>query len=175
MRSVSQDGQRFDELRTFEWSSAWSNRKLRVFFISRGAKFDRTEFDPNFFRSPIVGIFESTWEAHLVIFSQENTHLDLDILPKTELAGQRANSILKIEPRAVMAAFTLKEEDCSTHYQQKEFPFVIDCSGSMRDESKVGVARHAVLVSLTSLSPKSFHSTMTTMLEKQNNWSNKWM
>ena len=53
-----------------------------------------------------------------------------------------------------MAAFTPTEEDCRqglNNDQMNEFIFVVDCSGSMRDENKIGLARQAMLVFLKSL------------------------
>ena len=91
-------------------------------------------------------------DAYLVTFGQENTHLDRDILLNIELASQRANTIVAVESGAMMAAFTPREEDCrSTDDQQNEFIFVIDCSGSMGDENKIGLTRQAMLLFLKSL------------------------
>ena len=50
--------------------------------------------------------------------------------------------------------FTPTEEDCrqqSNSDQMNEFLFVIDCSGSMQDENKIGLARQAMLLFLKSL------------------------
>ena len=73
--SVSQDEQRFDELRTLEWKPSGRASSIEgigdwecsVSIISRGATFYRTEkVRSEFFRGlspPIVGILESTWEG----------------------------------------------------------------------------------------------------------------
>lgn len=93
-------------------------------------------------------------DAYVLTFSQQNTHLDRDILVNIELADKRTNTIIAVEPGAVMAAFTPTEEDCrqgSNTDQTNEFLFVVDCSGSMQDENKIGLARQAMLVFLKSL------------------------
>ena len=94
-------------------------------------------------------------DAYVVTFAQQNTHLDRDILINIELTNQRANTIVAVESGAVMAAFVPKEEDCRqggvTGEQANEFVFVVDCSGSMQDENKIGLARQAMLVFLKSL------------------------
>jgi len=93
-------------------------------------------------------------DAYVITFAQQNTHLDRDILINIELANKRTNTIAAIEPGAVMAAFTPTEEDCRQGLntdQINEFIFVVDCSGSMRDENKIGLARQAMLVFLKSL------------------------
>ena len=95
-------------------------------------------------------------DAYVVTFGQENTHLDRDILLNIELAGQRANTILAVESGAVMATFTPREEDCRTGDEENEFLFVIDCSGSMRDENKIELARQAMSLFLKSL-PMNCH------------------
>ena len=120
-------------------------------------------------------------DAYLVTFGQENTHFDRDILLNIELAGQRANTILAVESGAMMAAFIPKEEDCRQGDQQNEFIFVIDCSGSMRDENKIGLTRQAMLLFLKSLpischfniirfgsSHQSLFSTVTSMYNEEN-------
>jgi hypothetical protein len=54
-----------------------------------------------------------------------------------------------------MAAFTPSEEDCQRAINDteitNEFIFVVDCSGSMGDENKIGLARQAMLLFLKSL------------------------
>ena len=93
-------------------------------------------------------------EFYLITFSQENIHLDRDILINVELNEKRSNTILAVESGAVMAVFTPTEEDCrqkSNSDQTNEFLFVIDCSGSMQDENKIGLARQAMLIFLKSL------------------------
>jgi hypothetical protein len=93
-------------------------------------------------------------DAYIVTFAQENTHLDRDILINIELSTKRANTIVAVESGAVMGVFTPTEEDCrqeSNIDQINEFIFVIDCSGSMQDENKIGLARQAMLLFLKSL------------------------
>ena len=120
-------------------------------------------------------------DAYLVTFGQENAHLDRDILLNIELAGQRANTILAVESGAMMAAFIPKEEGCRQGDQLNEFIFVIDCSGSMRDENKIGLARQAMLLFLKSLlinchfniirfgsSHQSLFSTVTSIYNEEN-------
>jgi von Willebrand factor A domain-containing protein 5 len=81
----------------------------------------------------------------------------------------------------MMAAFTPKEEDCRQGDQQNEFIFVIDCSGSMRDENKIGLTRQAMLLFLKSLpincyfniirfgsSHQSLFSSVTSIYNEQN-------
>jgi hypothetical protein len=54
-----------------------------------------------------------------------------------------------------MASFTPREEDCQRITNNievtNEFIFVVDCSGSMGDENKIGLARQAMLLFLKSL------------------------
>ncbi|CAF2688319.1 unnamed protein product [Rotaria sp. Silwood2] len=98
--------------------------------------------------------------VYVVEFAQQNTHLDRDILLDIELASNRSNTIVAVEPGAVMASFTPTEEDCQRAMNNvettNEFIFIIDCSGSMRDENKIGLAREAMLLFLKSL-PMNCH------------------
>ncbi|CAF2625252.1 unnamed protein product [Rotaria sp. Silwood2] len=51
------------------------------------------------------------------------------------MTDKRVNTIVAVEPSAVMAAFTPTEEDCRQGLntdQINEFIFVVDCSGSMQ-------------------------------------------
>ncbi|CAF4344762.1 unnamed protein product, partial [Rotaria magnacalcarata] len=54
-----------------------------------------------------------------------------------------------------MASFTPTEEDCQRVMNNtdmtNEFIFVVDCSGSMEDENRIGLAREAMLLFLKSL------------------------
>ena len=53
-----------NESRVVERLASRASKIESALVISRGAKFERKEFYPNFFRglsAPIVGIFESTW------------------------------------------------------------------------------------------------------------------
>jgi hypothetical protein len=88
-------------------------------------------------------------DSYIITFAQQNTHLDRDILINIELADKRSNTIVAVESGAVMAAFIPTEEDCRQGLntdQINEFIFVVDCSGSMQDENKIGLARQAMLV-----------------------------
>ncbi|CAF0841873.1 unnamed protein product [Rotaria sordida] len=93
--------------------------------------------------------------VYVIAFAQQNTHLDRDILIDIELAGNRSNTISAVEPGAVMASFIPTEEDCQRVMNNvemtNEFIFVVDCSGSMEDENKIGLAREAMLLFLKSL------------------------
>ncbi|CAF1139690.1 unnamed protein product [Rotaria sp. Silwood1] len=93
--------------------------------------------------------------VYVIEFAQKNTHLDRDILLDIELASNRSNTIIAVEPGAVMVSFTPTEEDCQHAMNNvettNEFIFVIDCSGSMEDENKIGLAREAMLLFLKSL------------------------
>jgi hypothetical protein len=94
-------------------------------------------------------------DVYVITFAQQNTHLDRDILLDVELADKRSNTIVAVEPGAVMASFTPTEEDCQATMNNgettNEFMFLVDCSGSMRDENKIGLARQAMLLFLKSL------------------------
>ncbi|CAF3668887.1 unnamed protein product [Adineta steineri] len=93
-------------------------------------------------------------DAYVVTFAQQNTHLDRDILINIELSNKRNNTIAAVEPGAVMAAFIPTEEECqqvSKNDLTNEFIFVVDCSGSMQDENKIGLARQAMLLFFKSL------------------------
>jgi hypothetical protein len=96
----------------------------------------------------------SQQDAYVITFAQQNTHLDRDILINIELSEKRSNTIVAVEPGAVMAVFTPTEEDCRQGLnpdQTNEFIFVIDCSGSMQDENKTELTRQAMLLFLKSL------------------------
>jgi hypothetical protein len=93
-------------------------------------------------------------DAYLITFAQQNTHLNQDIIINLELSNKRTNTIIAVEAGAVMAVFTPTKEDCHqglNHDQTNEFIFVVDCSGSMRDENKIGLARQAIILFLKSL------------------------
>jgi hypothetical protein len=81
--------------------------------------------------------------------------LDRDILVDIELAENRSNTIVAVELGAVMATLTPNEQDCqqAMHNTEttNEFIFVVDCSGSMKDEGKIGLARQAMSLFLKSL------------------------
>jgi hypothetical protein len=94
-------------------------------------------------------------DVYVIEFSQEKSHLDRDILIDIELTQHRSNTILAVESDAVMASFTPNQQDCqhamNTSEVTNEFIFVVDCSGSMEDENKIGFARQAMLLFLKSL------------------------
>ncbi|CAF2642334.1 unnamed protein product [Rotaria sp. Silwood2] len=94
-------------------------------------------------------------DRYTVKFAQQNTHLDHDILINIELTEKRDNLIATIGPGAIMATFMPTEDECQrvTKFSSEtnEFIFVVDCSGSMRDENKIGLARQAILLFLKSL------------------------
>ena len=98
-----------------------------------------------------------------ITFSQKNTFLDRDIILDMSLSN-RTNTILAIEKSApnqlaLMVAFTPTKEDCQKVFNMKsantevnnEFLFIVDCSGSMQDENKIGLARQAMILFLKSL------------------------
>ncbi|CAF0991491.1 unnamed protein product [Rotaria sordida] len=93
--------------------------------------------------------------VYVIEFAQQNTHLDRDILLDIELVSNHSNTIVVVEQGAVMASFTPTKEDCQRTMNNvettNEFIFIIDCSGSMRDENKIGLARQAMLLFLKSL------------------------
>ncbi len=65
----------------------------------------------------------------------------------------RKNTIAAIDNGAVMISFIPSEQDYqrNSDYVTDEFLFVIDCSGSMGSEDKIGLARKAMLLFLKSL------------------------
>ncbi|CAF2920181.1 unnamed protein product [Rotaria sp. Silwood2] len=94
-------------------------------------------------------------DVYVLELAQQNTHLDRDILVDIELIDNHSNTIVTVEPGAVMASFTPTEQDCQRPMNNEEttneFIFVVDCSGSMEDENKIGLARQAMLLFLKSL------------------------
>ncbi len=93
-------------------------------------------------------------DAYLIIFAQQNTHLNQDIIINLELSNKRANTITDVEAGAMMAVFIPTKEDCRqglNHDQTHEFIFFVDCSGSMRDKNKIALARQTMILFLKSL------------------------
>jgi hypothetical protein len=106
-----------------------------------------------------IDIDLSLEDAYIVTFAQQNTYLDRDILLDIKLSDKRANTCVVIESGAAMAAVTPFEEDCYLkldNNQTNEFIFILDCSGSMKNENKIGLAREAMLVFLKSLPKNSY-------------------
>ncbi|UJR15448.1 hypothetical protein I4U23_002391 [Adineta vaga] len=101
-----------------------------------------------------VDIDLSHQDIYLVTFDQNKTYLDRDILIDIKLSDKRANTFVIFESNAAMAAVTPFEEDCYLnldHNQTNEFIFILDCSSSMRNENKIGLAREAMLFFLRNL------------------------
>ncbi|CAF1085766.1 unnamed protein product [Adineta steineri] len=94
-------------------------------------------------------------DAYVVTFAQQNTHLDRDILINIQLSDQRNSTVTAVESGAVMATFLPTEDDCHQALKNddltNEFIFIVDCSGSMQDENKIGLARQAMLLFFKSL------------------------
>ena len=99
-------------------------------------------------------------DFYMLEFAQNNTHLDRDIIVDVELDKNRSNTILAVESGAIMASFTPTEQDCRAVTNDadltNEFIFIVDCSGSMDGENKIGLARQAMLLFLKSL-PMNCH------------------
>jgi hypothetical protein len=94
-------------------------------------------------------------DVYVIEFAQQNTHLDRDILIDINRAENQSNTIIAVEPGAVMASFIPTEEDCQCAMNNagttNEFIFVVDCSGSMQDENKIGLVSQAMLLFLNHL------------------------
>ncbi|CAF4485146.1 unnamed protein product [Rotaria sp. Silwood2] len=105
--------------------------------------------------SHLIQVDFNQQDMYVVEFSQQNTHLDRDILLDINLAENRSNTIVAVESGAVMASFTPNDEDCRRTMNNgvitDEFIFIIDCSGSMDHENKIGLARQAMILFLKSL------------------------
>ncbi|CAF3197139.1 unnamed protein product [Rotaria socialis] len=101
---------------------------------------------------PIVVDFNND-DAFIVTFSQQGIQLDRDIIVDIELSKTRTNTIAAVEKGALMVSFMPNEEDCrgSSNDRRNEFLFIIDCSGSMDEDNKIGLACKAMLLFLKSL------------------------
>ncbi|CAF0916379.1 unnamed protein product [Adineta steineri] len=106
----------------------------------------------------------SQQDYYMIKFGQDNIHLDRDILLDIHLSEDRSNTILAIESNALMVSFTPNEKDCQQAMNNNnnnseitnEFLFIVDCSGSMRDENKIRFARQSMLLFLKSLPLNSY-------------------
>ncbi|CAF1087603.1 unnamed protein product [Didymodactylos carnosus] len=107
-----------------------------------------------------VKLHQSNYE---ITFGQKNTFMDRDIIVDIELST-RTNTILAVEKSsehqiALMASFTPTKQDCKRALNvgkensdvNNEFIFIVDCSGSMSDQNKIGLAREAMILFLKSL------------------------
>ncbi|CAF5120269.1 unnamed protein product, partial [Rotaria sp. Silwood1] len=92
-------------------------------------------------------------DMFLVTLSQQDTALDRDIIIDIELSDIRSNTIAAIDNNAVMISFIPSEQDCRQDLNNvmNEFFLVIDCSGSMSGDDKIGLACRAMLLFLKSL------------------------
>ncbi|UJR12800.1 hypothetical protein I4U23_016973 [Adineta vaga] len=92
-------------------------------------------------------------ETFLVSFSQQSVQLDRDIIIDIELSQMKTRTIAAVEKGALMVSFMPNEQDCQQNMNNaaNEFLFVIDCSGSMDDDNKIGLARKAMMLFLKSL------------------------
>ncbi len=99
----------------------------------------------------------STMEVSLI---QENTHLDRDIILNLDLQQQRILTYTLVEKQAIMVSLVPTLELCDSNNQMEkvncEYIFIVDCSGSMSDENKIGYARQAMSVFLKSLPMGSY-------------------
>lgn len=105
--------------------------------------------------SHLIQIDFNQKDVYVIEFAQNNVHLDRDIIMDLELAENRSNTIVAVESSAIMASFTPTEQDCrrlmNDSILTNEFIFIVDCSGSMDGENKIGLARQAMLLFLKSL------------------------
>ena len=104
---------------------------------------------------PIQVTTQSDNQPMEVSLIQENTHLDRDIILNIDLKQQRILTYTLVEKQAIMVSLvpTLELCDSSNNVGKVncEYMFIVDCSGSMSDENKIGYARQAMSVFLKSL------------------------
>lgn len=105
--------------------------------------------------SPSHPIQISTGPSMEISLSQENTHLDRDILLHIDLKQERVLTYTLLEKQAMMISFVPTLDLCGEQ-MNCEYLFVVDCSGSMEGENKIGYARQAMLVFLKSLPMNSY-------------------
>jgi hypothetical protein len=90
-----------------------------------------------------------------VSLSQENTHLDRDIILNIDLKQERVLTYTLVEKQAIMVSLVPTLELCDRNNKSGrincEYIFIIDCSGSMDEENKIGYARQAMSIFLKSL------------------------
>ena len=102
--------------------------------------------------TPFDGNLSSTTNVSLV---QENTHLDRDIIINIDLKQQQILTYTLVEKRAIMISLVPTLELCNNSNEvgkiNCEYIFIIDCSGSMSTENKIGYARQAMSIFLKSL------------------------
>ena len=85
--------------------------------------------------------------------TRRSIYFSRDIVVDIELSQVRANTVAAMDKGAIMVSFMPTEEDCrqGSNKTTDEFLFVIDCSGSMESEDKIGLASKAMLLFLKSL------------------------
>jgi len=114
-------------------------------------------------------------DFYRINFSQENVHLDRDIIIDIELKQNRSNTILAVESGALMASFTPTKQDCQLTMNNinisSEFIFVVDCSGSMEGKDKIELVRQAMFLLLKSL-PINCHFNIIRFGSKYNSLFN---
>ncbi|UJR34811.1 hypothetical protein I4U23_027592 [Adineta vaga] len=108
-----------------------------------------------------IQIYSNEQYYYTIIFAQQNTQLDRDIILDMQLTADRSNTFVAVEAGAVMLSFTPSDNDFQRfrnfHGQMmNEFIFIIDCSGSMDSDNKIGLARQAISLFLKSLPLNSY-------------------
>ncbi|CAF1583580.1 unnamed protein product, partial [Adineta ricciae] len=122
--------------------------------IDRGDGDDRINHIAN--RSHPVNVSAS---KQMIEVTSEGIALDRDIILDIDLPTSRSEVLFAVEQwdnsrrRAVLMAITPNTTYSSTKSHEKkdkitmnEFIFIVDCSGSMEDEQKIGLARQAMIL-----------------------------